>query len=171
MDWEHEVGLVWEALKDYFEIAVTATHIHILPLVALCNTQTLSNLAKAIIFFDPVFKDNFPVKNKQDKHAAGNTDAPKVAQIIQSDNSKPHISIFKEIDAILEGGPDLDRLINYLSPTCRFAWSFNNISTGGNIEYRQPPGSQNPEDAIKHIKFTKLFVEKVINWDEGNIPS
>lgn len=165
--------LVWKALKD-FEVSTTptcGTHIHISPLVGSWDVHILAKLAKAIIFFDPAFETLFPITAARRQYALGNTHADAIAQVIATNNATPYATIFARIENHLLGaqGPNLQGFSDYLSPIRRFAWSFNRIGTGGDIEYRWPPGSRNAKDAINHIKFIRLFVEKVIDADDNDI--
>ncbi|KAF9007181.1 hypothetical protein BDQ17DRAFT_1407659 [Cyathus striatus] len=179
-DWKYLLRMVLDTLNEYLELLFSrdcGAHIHLSPLHGRWTLPAAKNIAKAVIYFDPIIETLLPPERRKNFWCFSNTSAPQVnvdlqvlEQMIALDGSekekddnhstatKPRPD-FKQTFTHISTFPTLASLINYISPDKCHSWNFRHLSPDakcGTVEFRRPRMVQDSMVLISTIPSDKM---------------
>ncbi|KAF3907963.1 hypothetical protein ABW21_db0207795 [Orbilia brochopaga] len=185
--WMVEIQKVWAAINPTVRILVNETcgfHVHIAP-APNWTLDGLKNLAKAIVFLDPIIDCVLPAHRVNSLWCVSNVSSPEAAKALRGMEVDP-VKAFRQVFDEVDGLPDIDAVVQYISPSRLLSWNMLNIQrvgASGTVEFRRAPGVQGAEEALTWVEFVLAFVTAALSPEifrhhislerevEGGLPS
>ena len=157
--WEERYQTLWTCLEEnlrFVKSSACGTHVHISAESSwLIAGITLKSVAKAVVYFERCVDSLMPEDRRNNRYCGSNRNNP----LLQSRS-------FPEIFELIEGCETLAELSKLMcsdgmdSSNKFFRWNFTPLGRSmGTIEFRQPPGCTNAEDAVTWTEFALAFVK------------
>lgn len=153
--WRNDLREIFQALRNKCDIETNNTcglHIHISSGRGTWGLRTIKDLCRNIFYFEEVIDDLIP------KHRVGND----LIRSSRQSSAQLRDKTARECLAIINRCYSLPQIINAMNDNGSryFAWNFVNLKRGGlgTIEFRQPPGAENAEEALQWAEFVVLFL-------------
>lgn len=153
--WRNDLHEIFRALSNTCDIETNNTcglHIHISSGRGIWGLRTIKDLCRNIFYFEEVIDSLIP------KYRVGND----LIRSSRQSSAQLRDKTARECLAIINRCYSLPQIINAMndSGSRYFAWNFVNLKRGGlgTIEFRQPPGVDNAEEALQWAEFVVLFL-------------
>lgn len=158
--WRDSVVDTWKYLQRHYFIQVNelcSTHIHV-SLVPSYTLTDLKRIACSVIYFESAFEALVPKERRGNIWAKSNwLDNPRLAQKgVSRLDSMTLIEQARYTDKVIEsvqGKGDRD-----------YAWNFESLIKHDTIEFRKPPPSLTPAEALSWAELAMNFVQASIKY-------
>lgn len=177
IEWQHRISDAIEFFEEEAELHINSTcgfHIHVSPREGRWELLWLQRIAAAIITFDDVFDDCFPINSKnrgKDYFRSNKRSNPAIKELEREE-------ILREIYSCQE----VDDLINLINSSCdggtldqrNYAWNFTGVSDdkyicsfpNGTLEFRSPRATTDVKIITKWVIFAVTFLHASLSCED-----
>lgn len=162
--WRRDVECVWQYLQENYHIDSNlrcSTHIHVSPEPPYqYRIEDVHRIARSIIHFESAFEALMPDHRRGNAFAKSNwLDGEHLGQ--------ENLDRSDSINA-LDNAPSIYAMVELMQiPDQKYyCWNFQNLLHGdkATIEFRQPPASTTPEEALAWAELTVTFIQASITY-------
>lgn len=170
-DWSGEIGRVFDAMWDNFDILVSrgcSMHVHVAP-EPQWTAGALRDLVKATGVFDDAIMRIMPADRKMNPWARSNfrdLGADKAQPALKKAFDEVPAKTWKSLFDVLDKIKMVQSALLIWGQTRYVSWNLAPLTSSGTVEFRRPPGVGTPADAKKWVAFTLGFVCAAVqaNW-------
>ena len=166
--WRTDVETMWRFLQLRYNIFGSehcATHVHV-SIEPRATLQDLKRIAQAIIHFETAIEALVPPDRRGNRYAKSNwLDGPEFGR--KGKSRRESIAAIEHVC-----GPGL--LVDLMQPLQRatdrdYAWNFHSLFDKKTIEFRQPPVSVTPAEALSWAELAMSFVHAAVRCEPSEL--
>ena len=163
-EWRDDVIATWRCLQRHYVITTSdscATHIHI-SVEPDYTLKDLQHIAASVIHFETAFEALVPEERRGNEFCKSNW--------LHSPRLAPGCHSRSESITIIERARNKEELIESIQKfgDRDFAWNFESLRQRRTIEFRKPPASSTPDEALSWAELALNFIQASIKYGSSH---